>query len=391
MGTFVIAAALAIVLEVRSAEPTVDELVAANQSAVESVRKVDMHIEVWRTAWRRQRLASPVHLTTIRWSKDLDVERQSYTYHLGPLTNENGEPTNIGDLIESGDQRRVLLNWNWLNPQPITPFKQGSLQAWIEPKSPELPSSFSNPAASFALFQIQANLDDTRQTLKQLVSYSPHVKVVAKADKSGGRLWQLNIEHPHNKTEGRLAGSRYEVVLDPKVNYLVRSVVAHIADTDPSPANTVPVRTERHVTEFRETDDGIYYPTKLVAALYEPHAPLDAPPASEQEYAAGDITINSDLPIDALDFHFPKDARVYELPAVNGSYPLHIWGDNNKPVRTYTGDYEEFRFPDINEVVLDGPAYFRRQMLIALNIIVVTILATWIFLRKRRQLQGVAP
>jgi len=330
--------------------PSVDDLVSANQAAVESVRQLDMRIEVYRTGWRGVRLAKPIHLTTLQWSKDIDRERQRYKQHFGDEPDTDGRPQNLGDLLETPDQRRVLFNWDPIKPQRITPHKQGTLRAWFEPPSPNLPSPFPNPAASFALFQIQANLNDTRQTLAQLVAASPSVQVSQLTDDDENRRWRLTIQHPDNKTGGLFANSHYEIVLSPSVNYLVTSVVAYIADSDPSPSNTVPIRTERKVVEFGQAQDGNYFPKRVVARMYDGTAAPDAAPASEQEWVAEDVVVNAQLPADAFDFVFPENAVVYEMPPVNGSYPLHIWGPDNKPARTYTGDYHDYRFPDPQEL-----------------------------------------
>ncbi|MEX2167713.1 MAG: hypothetical protein WD851_00255 [Pirellulales bacterium] len=367
--------------------PSVEDLVSANQAAVESVRYLDMRIEVYRTGWRGGRLDKPIHLSTQRWSKDLDRERQRYRQHFGRQPDAEGNPQNLGDLIESPDQRRVLLNWDPLQPRRITPHKQRTVRAYFEPPSPNLPGPFSNPAASFALFQIQGNLDDTRWTLAQLVAASPSVEVSELTGERGKRLWQLAISHPDNKTNGRFTKSRYEIVLDPSVNYLASRVVAYIADTDPSPDSIVPIRMEREVTEFGQTRDGTYFPKRAVARMYDGTAAPEAPPASEQLRVAEDVLINAELPSDAFDFTFPENAVVTQLPAVDGSYPLHVWGPDDKPARTYTGDYHDFRFPDPEELAQEFAEPFQalyRFAAMAITAAIMVALVILIYMRRRR-------
>jgi len=370
---------------------SVDDLVRANKAAVESVRNIDMRIKVYRTGWRGQRLEEPIHLSSQRWSKEFDKERQRYAQHLGRGPDAEGNPHNIGDLIETSDQRRVLLNWDPTNPQRITPHRQGTVRAWFEPPTPNLPGDFPNPQASMALFQIQANLVDTRWTLDRLVAESPSVKVTESTGEQGNQLWKLLIAHPDNKTNGPFENSRYEVILDPNANYLISSIVAYIADVDPSPENTVPIRTERQVTEFARGQDGTYFPKRVVARLYDGNAAPDAAPASEQLSVAEDVVINAELPADSFDFSFPEHSVVHELMAADGSMPLHVWGSDDKPAKTHTGDYHDFRFPSAEELEKEfadttTPGY--RYTLIAVTAAIVLALAAFVCLRRWRERQN---
>ena len=358
-----------------------EELLIAHRNAVESVSQVSMRLEVYRTGWKETPLSRPLHLCTFRWDRDLENERQRYRFHHGLTANADGRPNNLGDLLDSKKQRRVLRNWDPDDPQNITPHLQGTVNAWFGPIETVTTSVFPNPVASFALFQIQGNLEDSCLTLQQLVADSPSVEIEEKTESNGNRVWQMRIAHPDDKTGGGFAGSRYEVILDPGVNYLVKSVVCHVSDSDPSPANTVPIRTERHVVNFNKTKEGVYYPTKVIAQLYDAKAPRGSLPASEQLWEAHDVIVNETLPKDAFSFKFPEHAQVYEKPPVNGSYPLHIWGPDDKPAITYTGDYKEFRLSaPVQSEVGENTS---RELLIIINVLVLLLIGVALYVRRR--------
>ncbi len=188
-------------------------------------------------------------------------------------------------------------------------------------------------------------------------------------------------------TKGPYAGSRYEVTLDPNVDYLVTSVVAYIADSDPSPANVVPIRTQRKILEFTDLPDGGRFPKRVVAKMFDGRAAADAPPAVEQELIASETHVNANLPKDALNFTFPVNAVVYEMPPVNGSYPMHIWGNNNKAAKTYTGDYADFRFPPKEELATElgaeaQPRQYLRVVMFVATLVIIIILASVIYRRR---------
>lgn len=310
------------------------QIVSAHDTAVSQVRSLDMQIEHYNLSMNGEPYSPPEHAQTWHWTKKGKIERQRFTNHSSEPTKDN-LPTNLGDLIEDGKQVKALMNYDWDDPQEIHPYRQGTVRAWYAPQDRTVSGEFPSPSGQFAMFHVQATLTDPRRTLRELIQQSPKVELKGRTSVGGQECWHLQIEHPDTKTKGAFAGTRFEVYLDPSVNYMIRKVHFNIADTDPSPEKISPIQYSREAVKFHDAGDGVFVPTEVIAKMYTPA--FGKAPVFESRFVVTSVSVNEELPADALAFRWPENALVVEHPPVSPTKRrVQLWGPDDKPVREVT-------------------------------------------------------
>ncbi len=315
------------VKELPSSTPSALALAEANESAIGLIHSADLVIDISvdRVRGLPARNENEQMKRSWRWSKRDDVERIRYRYDY--LRPEDGLPVNIGDMIQDGRTRRTLLNWDPTNPQKIEPLNNGTVKARVEPQTPRLPGFFAHPSVFLGL-RMQLNSQDLALTLAELVRASPRAEVRGKVRIHGYDTWRIFVEHPNNSGP-KSDGSFYEVFVDPAVNFMVRRVEAHDRATTVDKLKVSPYTYSREIQEFHDCGGGVFVPTR-----FEDQSLGDgrAAPSMVLHGDVRNLTVNVELPPDALDFAFPKHVLVRFLPPVNGKAKKSLWGDNDTPI-----------------------------------------------------------
>ncbi len=304
----------------------------AHDTALQRIVAVDATIVSTRTLLNGSSIV-PQKLSSCDWTEDYGagLSRQRITqFDLAP--DEDGRVVDFADLLEDGEQSKVILNWNPTRPYKLHPWRQGSLKAHFEPMGSLTHPRFSNPDCSFALLRIQLQQADARRTLRDLVRESGSVKVEKDADVDGHSCWAIHIAHPHSRTRGEFSGARFSVYLDPQVSFLVRKCISF--DIDPAPRNpqTCAIETHRMVKEFRGIGDGIFFPEVVEVVSYARKL-LSDKPNQVLRFEAQKLRINSPIDPAVFEFVYPENALVYRYPVEHGKHNVWLWGPDNKPLK----------------------------------------------------------
>jgi hypothetical protein len=315
-----------------SSEIDIEYLVAAHETAVGQVRSVDVRIDLYDLSLDTVEFSPPRHRAAWRWSMKGPVERQRYELLLGETKNEEGHPINLGDLLEDGRTAKVLMNWRGDHTMKITPHRQGSMKAWYAPQEPVNFGVFPNPRYGFALFGIQSQTNEPRRSVRQFVQESSEVHLAGQADVNGHSTWKVEAIYPGALPESPDKKMRAEIHFDPSVDYLIRKLIVHYPAVNPQDPKSFATWAEWEITKFEAFGDGVYFPTEAEFRLYG-EGLFDGQPSGNQRLVASRLSVNRELPEDAMNFRFPEHALVTELPTVNNQYHVYLWGPDDKPLR----------------------------------------------------------
>lgn len=117
-----------------------------------------------------------------------------------------------------------------------------------------------------------------------------------------------------------------DIFIDPAAGHLVRKVTQPLNLTTTPSSSMVST-----VTEFREFDDGVVIPMKVMIKMYADSQGDAKTLSMEGTAAVEEVTVNNSLPQDAFDFQFPENALVKIGPPKDGKTRMVLWGPNNRP------------------------------------------------------------
>jgi hypothetical protein len=160
------------------------------------------------------------------------------------------------------------------------------------------------------------DMPDGDEPLVQLLDRGEVRSLQNKTD-SGRALIYLDIHDPPTKRDPK--GRRYEVWVDPGVNYLARKVICH---------RTLPngrkARIEMEVQSFREVKAGVFFPERVVRSGFYRESWAD-----KGEATLSNIRVNESLPAGFFRHTFPSGTRVTD--AIRGiTYTVGLNGQPTK-------------------------------------------------------------
>ncbi|QDV22081.1 hypothetical protein [Aureliella helgolandensis] len=311
-----------------SADGQIDDLLDRHESCVQSIARLDAMINVTETINEGKSVKDD--LWEVRWSKELNRQRQRYRVMQLPTRDEEGNAINIGDLYEDHEFLYVLQNWDTAQSKRLAdPGQQGMVRARKERRSAKLPPVSFNVAAYFALFELEAGPEDERRSLRELVTASPKCSYKGEEDVNGVKLQKLDIIHPHTRNNKYYRNCRYEVFLDASVGYLIRKLRLHVPkDTK---LNRPLGEYEYNIVEFRELENACYFPMESEFTVRFPDSSSEI--SSKVSMKASKLTLNKSLPSTALNFVFPENAIV-NFDRIDGeNRRAFLWGPDNQPIR----------------------------------------------------------
>lgn len=338
--------ALQVVLSLLSS--TVAELVAAHASAVDSLYSFDVTINL------HVRLDSGIDWRTPhamwRFSKLGATERIRY---------RAGNLRVFYDQLRTEKEERWLQDWDPDDPPALSLENQHGVMAALGPRTNEIPN-WANAAAQ-VLLKFQFGAESGSSDLREIQASSLfHTTLIEENGIQGLRITREPIS-------GWQEGSYCDVYFEPTANFLVGRVESHQVTNNQASDGTATV-----TKWYREGAN--VFPERIEHRFLkaeEPHA------VSEVQVGV----INQELPADALDFRFPENAIVLNLPTVASHAPITLWGADNKPVRTI--DPDELTSPDGEGQPQEGNALgLNRWILISVNLAVIAAIFLWS--RRRR-------
>lgn len=316
-----------------SSDPLIQAVVDAHESSRLLIHELDVTLEIWDQAFIGSMAEKPPIQTGIwRLSKSNTCERiRNRDFFLDDTGNRTEQSDWFSDLFHDGTQRRLLFRWNPENPPVITPTEQHGVRGVEESETGFLPGAVGDPQLMLLMvFRNARDPSDPRRTLSEFIKASPHVNAVK--EESG--VVRLDISHSGTDPEHQSAS--FQVYVDPKAGFMVRTVVEQYPNGKWYGENgrneLIPIKWVREVSKFREFEGGVFFPIETELRIYRTDR---QEPTSVVRCVATRIVVNEKLPVDALDFRFPEHLLV-QLPPVNGKSALKLWGPNNSPIDTIT-------------------------------------------------------
>jgi hypothetical protein len=310
--------------DTHSADPdrTVEEIVADHQAAIGLIHDIDVTLDIELGA--RAPRTGTLHFrpeAVWKWTRSGGRERIQWT-DLNTPPRADGRPLNRYDMLQDGDTRRELRNWDPGNPQPITPLSQGSVLASIGPSH----RMFERDPARYLLFAFSLVTADARWTLAELLRDSPRHMILPPDASDGAEIRRIRFDHPGMNPPA--PGAYFEIAVDTAANNFVRRVVAVYPQMESSTGH-VDTRFVWEVIRTRDCGNGVFFPLLTEQRNYRGS---ETTPYFALRVTARNLTLNEELPEEALAFAFPEHAQVMHLPPENGKVRLSLWGADGSPV-----------------------------------------------------------
>jgi hypothetical protein len=288
---------------------TLEELVEGNQQALGLVHQIELTITFSRQGFLGGKPHGELYTQpAIRWAKKGKLERLRFSTNAAPRA--DGRPRHLRDRFSDGSTVKSLDNWDWDDPQPITPLDQGSVRARVVPADNHPPV---HDPLQVLLWRFHVDYGDARWTLAEFVAKSPRAELLGETEVDGHEVWHIRAEHPNSNQKGR-EGVVFEFFVDPAVNFAVRKVIEDFGTLEREiggQLEKVPRTRTWTVKSFKDCGDGVYVPTLVNVSVFRDTAVTTE---SRVERRVEDLKVNEPLSEDALDFRFPENVTVsYDL------------------------------------------------------------------------------
>lgn len=356
---------------------TVQSLVEAQQSAVGLIHSLDVELYFYEPGANAKPASQPTQVW--RWSKQGQVERIRHRSLL-VAPRPDGRPLNLTDVLFDGKEARVLYNWDPRHPQEITPAEQGTVEAWTEPQTRNVPGG-CNPAL-FALHSFQLNPQDGRRTLGELVSESPEAVLLERRPAGDHGVWTIRVKHPG--IDGEFVGSYIDIAIDRSVNFHVRRATTHVAGIKDAAGKPAGYEIVREVMRFRDFGNGVFFPEKVEMRVF-PSSRSAEPMITPVTLKV--LSLNTALSDDALGFAFPEHALVRHFPPQDGKVRVELWGPGNRPLKEVT------KFEDLSSFLPSARASAQSRVAwkAVANIVILAIFIAGVVIYRRVRARGEFP
>lgn len=306
-----------------------------------------------------------------RWAREGDRERlRCKIDYFG--TDNLGRPLGLGDLYREGREQKVLMNWDPIKPQKITPLRQGTVNATIEPRSPVVASPFTDPRTTLG-HNVQLNDKDFPQTVADFVRLSPSATLRGRVPYGDHQVWLIRAEAPGGNPKNYL-----DLFFDPTVNFALRKVVAHNGDYE-NHGTRMTFESVQDSMDYDDRGNGIFVPKKVELRS----ADLDGKNFRRVVATVKVKSLNEPLSADAFDFQFPKHATVRHMPPKGNRVDVTVWGDG-KPALEVKTDEQLFAYARENGFEDDEVGSRFYYYLAAIPLVALASAAAW-WVKKRRQ------
>lgn len=305
------------------AEIDLEMALRAHETTIDSLNSFEMRVEVRAPSVGMMRNlvaiatgtgGEPVLWHRHRWLVDGRNERvQSTPFE---ITSRNGLVMDIDDIVRDGTVEKVLSNWDWNNPQKISPANQGSVLALARPQT----DSFRNrDPAQLALLYPRFELTEPRMRLGRFVK-----RFRDKSCTEDGV--DVVIELRGDALGFYKDDERVRVVLSKPSGFLIRSMVREkIKPQLASDYGKEWNRMQYEVTKFQSVAAGIPFPESVRYSIF------DAFKNVEVMYSINTfscVSANEAIGQSAFKLDFPKDVLLTDSVEDPRAAKWYLIGEN---------------------------------------------------------------
>ena len=355
-----------------AADPDLDSVVTAHMDSIGLLRNLDVTIDFDAQNLPDKRTDKAPLTFRWRWSMQGQRERlRTRTDYFSPTV--EGLPTNLVDVFEDGRERKILTNYDPKAPQEITPVRQGTIKASIEPQTRTRSTIFPDPTPYLGL-RLQFNDRDVPRTLAELRRDYPAVTLEGKGTHEGHAVWRIRAVPPSDSKDDYML-----IDLDPTIGYGIVHITAHNGGYRATGGGPMPFVSERTFSGHSESD-GVFIPTRVDERVDY----VNDGTATTLRATVAIACLNSEMPPDAFDFRFPKYACVRHLPPVGRKVTVDVWGEDG-PVLTTNDPNQIFAYSRANGLDLIGESStldYPRLIAIGIAVVLGIAVLTRAFLRR---------
>ncbi len=291
---------------------------------------------------------------------------------------QTGYPTNVNDFLRKPGGAKLLRNYDWNDPQTLTPVHQGTVYAEALPATTELPVKFMDTGC-ILLRRFEFLAGQQRRTLRELIAKDGSNAEVVSQPSSG--LIALKVKQ---ETKGDRPSQNYHLLyFDPAKDYAIRKLETHIVDDASLGTGPISFVRETTVEDYHDAVDGVFVP-KTVIQTTGSRGALNSK-------ARFDIKLNSvNQPVakSRAEFDFPEYALVRTANPEKRRFDVQLWGKNGPLFvmkdRAQLRDYWGKDDPLIARSVWPG-----RLILIGVIALGVTLVLLWLYRRLGNRRDGV--
>ncbi|MBI1902448.1 MAG: hypothetical protein HYS13_15205 [Planctomycetia bacterium] len=310
-----------------------DDIVAAHRAGVEQLDTIDLKGEM------RRRDDGSLFMS-FRWTKSGARERYRTTNH-----SVAAGAGRFADWFLDGSRMSLLYNYDPDNAPDIRPFRQHGATASVRAQTRKLLDLF---AATHLLLRLRLAGEDEDRPLWELVADTRRsfgdggVQLVGRQLVGGRQTWQIHIQHPGvlNEQTAQLqySGSSMDVFLDPGAGFLVRRLDCHVHNVATADG-FIDLHHQYEVTAFKGFGDGTFLPMEVVSESRDGKGQRLS--KFEHKIAVTQAAVNQPLPPDALDFRFPQNIMVVQLPMVPGKPRAYLIGKEGRIAETIDSEEKQ--------------------------------------------------
>lgn len=322
--------------------PTLAEIAKANDTAWNAIKSIDVEYTIVSQCVENGKLTRDTQ-SKRRWSKSENMERvREYptTVKINKSRFGNVSKPEFEDYYFDGKLMRHLRD---SKPQQekkdLTYSDQKGLEATIGTKT-NWPLCADVELLRYLYFD-SSPLKMHQLTLANIISEWTVSIQDKQTTSSGDTLWILHAEYPQKDAKDKRAGTYIDVYVNANKGFLVQKAIffangsAHRPDGTPVTSCVV-----KEIKEFQDCGHGVFFPKTAEFHLLGDAKNIGCKDGYFVMATATKLSVNSPLPDNTFDFHFPENAVVHQdLPGENRK--VFVWGPDNKPKKEFSR--QEFR------------------------------------------------
>lgn len=284
---------------------------------------------------------------------------------------KSGDPTNINDFLRNAEGVKLLRNYDFHNPQVLTPVHQGTVYAEILPTTAELPPGFMDPGCILLQrFEFLAGKD--RRTLRELVlkdCSNAQVITTTRPNLIALKITQVN-------TNGRPTQNHHIFYFDPVRNYAIKRLETHVVNDTSISKEAMNFVRETVVEDYHDGADEVSIP-KVVIQTTRNGATIQA----ESRFTIQLKSVNQPIDKSRTEFDFPEHALVRTSIPEERRFKAQLWGVNG-PVIEVKDKHDLVQYWGKDDP-LEQPASPGPMIMLITALLAITFLGLWLYRRTK--------
>ena len=351
-----------------------DEILARHEAGLEQVQVFELELKIYSpdpptketfSTWTKGDGPEPQLYFEGLWASNGVAERIQLTPKRRTV-GKNGLPANYDDYLRDGEREFWLANWDWNDPQEISPAKQGSVMAEVRPQTSEFRT---RDPAWWLLRTPRFETPEPRLPLRDFIARFASVS----CDIGNDPNRPVTITLQDDALELTPEDAEVRVTLDPARDY-------QIVRLERESTGDAPMMMSYVVDEFLETPSGAVFPQKVVYRVTEAQLPRGVTMGIYEV-----VESRFDGPVDPslFEFVFPKDVQVVNSTGDGGEErKWTLWGEDNQPLATIEDPVDLLEYDPVAKAAMPAPRTSFLNWALLANGLIAILAVAWLVCRR---------